>query len=216
MKKKQFKAESKRLLDIVINSIYTNREIFLRELISNASDAIDKVAFKSLTDKNIKVDRKKLEINLSIDKEKRTLTISDNGCGMSKEELENNLGTIAESGSNIFKTENKDKDISIIGQFGVGFYSVFMVADKVEVHSKPYNSNESYLWISTGEDGYTIEEDNKNTNGTDIVITIKEDNDEYNYSQFLDENKIEQLIKKYSNYIHYPIKMEKIHKHLKD
>ena len=216
MKKKQFKAESKKLLNLMINSIYTNKEIFLRELISNASDAIDKVAFKSLTDKSIKVDRKKLEINLSIDKEKRTLTISDNGCGMTKEELENNLGTIAESGSNIFKTENKDKDISIIGQFGVGFYSVFMVADKVEVHSKPYNTNESYLWISSGEDGYTIEEDNKNTNGTDIVITIKEDNDEYNYSEFLDENKIEQLIKKYSNYIHYPIKMEKIHKHLKD
>ena len=216
MKKKQFKAESKKLLNLMINSIYTNKEIFLRELISNASDAIDKVAFKSLTDKSIKVDRKKLEINLSIDKENRTLTISDNGCGMTKEELENNLGTIAESGSNIFKTENKDKDVNIIGQFGVGFYSVFMVADKVEVHSKTYNSNESYLWSSTGEDGYIIDEDNKNTNGTDIVITIKADNDEYNYSQFLDENKIEELIKKYSNYIHYPIKMEKTHRHLKD
>ena len=216
MKKKQFKAESKKLLNLMINSIYTNKEIFLRELISNASDAIDKVAFKSLTDKSIKVDRKKLEINLSIDKENRTLTISDNGCGMTKEELENNLGTIAESGSNIFKTENKDKDVNIIGQFGVGFYSVFMVADKVEVHSKTYNSNESYLWSSTGEDGYIIDEDNKNTNGTDIVITIKADNDEYNYSQFLDENKIEELIKKYSNYIHYPIKMKKTHRHLKD
>ena len=216
MKKKQFKAESKKLLNLMINSIYTNKEIFLRELISNASDALDKIAFKSLTDKNIKLDKNKLEINLSIDKEKRTLTITDNGCGMTKEELENNLGTIAESDSSIFKTENKDKDINIIGQFGVGFYSVFMVADKVEVNSKSYNNKESHLWISTGEDGYTIEESNKDKYGTDIIITIKEDNDEFNYSQFLEQDKVEELIKKYSNYIHYPIKMEKIHRHLKD
>ncbi len=216
MKKKQFKAESKKLLNLMINSIYTNKDIFLRELISNASDALDKISFKSLTDKNLKINRKALEINLGIDKEKRTLTISDNGCGMTKEELEHNLGTIAESGSNIFKTENQSKDISIIGQFGVGFYSVFMVADKVEVHSKPYESEKSYVWSSSGEDGYTIDESTKKTNGTDIIITIKQDSDEYNYSQYLEQNKIEELIKKYSNYIHYPIKMEVTHKHLKE
>lgn len=216
MKKKQFKAESKKLLDLMINSIYTNKDIFLRELISNASDALDKISFKSLTDKSIKVKRNSLEINISIDKEKKTITISDNGCGMSKEELDNNLGTIAESGSSLFKNENKDKDLSIIGQFGVGFYSVFMVASKVEVHSKTYDNNTSYVWTSTGEDGYIIEEDTKQTNGTDIVITLKEDNDEFTYSQYLEQNKIEELIKKYSNYIKYPIKMEMTHKHLKD
>ena len=144
MKKKQFKAESKKLLDLMINSIYTNKDIFLRELISNASDAIDKIAFRSLTDKKIKVKKDKLAINLSLDKEKRTITISDNGCGMTKEELDNNLGTIAESGSNLFKSENKDKDLNIIGQFGVGFYSVFMVASKVEVHSKTYDNDTSF------------------------------------------------------------------------
>ena len=189
MKKKQFKAESKKLLDLMINSIYTNKDIFLRELISNASDAIDKIAFRSLTDKKIKV---------------------------KKDELDNNLGTIAESGSNLFKSENKDKDLNIIGQFGVGFYSVFMVASKVEVHSKTYDSDISYVWTSTGEDGYTIEEDTKKTNGTDIVITLKEDNDDFEYSKYLEQDKIQELIKKYSNYIKYPIKMEMTHKHLKD
>jgi len=216
MKKKQFKAESKKLLDLMINSIYTNKDIFLRELISNASDAIDKIAFRSLTDKKIKVKKDELAINLSLDKEKRTITISDNGCGMTKEELDNNLGTIAESGSNLFKSENKDKDLNIIGQFGVGFYSVFMVANKVEVHSKTYDSDTSYVWTSTGEDGYTIEEDTKKTNGTDIVITLKEDNDDFEYSKYLEQDKIQELIKKYSNYIKYPIKMEMTHKHLKD
>lgn len=201
MKKKQFKAESKKLLDLMINSIYTNKDIFLRELISNASDAIDKIAFRSLTDKKIKVKKDELAINLSLDKEKRTITISDNGCGMSKDELDNNLGTIAESGSNLFKSENKDKDLNIIGQFGVGFYSVFMVASKVEVHSKTYDNDTSYVWTSTGEDGYTIEEDTKKTNGTDIVITLKEDNDDFEYSKYLEQDKIQELIKKYSNYI---------------
>ena len=216
MKKKQFKAESKKLLDLMINSIYTNKDIFLRELISNASDAIDKIAFRSLTDKKIKVKKDELAINLSLDKEKRTITISDNGCGMTKDELDNNLGTIAESGSNLFKSENKDKDLNIIGQFGVGFYSVFMVANKVEVHSKTYDSDTSYVWTSTGEDGYTIEEDSKKTNGTDIVITLKEDNDDFEYSKYLEQDKIQELIKKYSNYIKYPIKMEVENRKLKE
>ncbi len=216
MKKKQFKAESKKLLNLMINSIYTNKDIFLRELISNASDAMDKIYFNSLTDKKIKIDRDSLEINIKVDNEKKTITISDNGCGMTKEELENNLGTIAESGSNLFKKENKNDDISIIGQFGVGFYSVFMIADKVEVHSKSYFSNESYVWESSGEDGYTISEDNKKTFGTEIVITIKEDTEDYEYSKYLEQYTIEELVKKHSNYIHYPIKMEVIHKHLKE
>lgn len=216
MRKKQFKSESKKLLNLMINSIYTNKDIFLRELISNASDALDKIYFQSLTDKKIKLNKKELTIQLTIDKDNRTLIISDNGCGMTEAELEHNLGTIAESGSNIFKQNNKAKDVNIIGQFGVGFYSVFMVADKVEVHSKPYNNNDSYVWISEGEDGYTIAKDTKTTNGTDIIIKIKADSDEYNYTQYLDEYRIEELIKKYSNYIHYPIKMEMTHQHLKD
>lgn len=216
MKKKQFKSESKKLLNLMINSIYTNKDIFLRELISNASDALDKIYFQSLTDKKIKLNKKDLAIQLKIDKDNRTLIISDNGCGMSDTELEHNLGTIAESGSSLFKQAHKAKDINIIGQFGVGFYSIFMVADKVEVHSKPYNTHDSYVWTSEGEDGYIIEKDIKITNGTDIIIKIKKDTDEYNYTQYLDEYKIEELIKKYSNYVHYPIKMEMTHHHLKE
>ena len=175
MKKKQFKAESKKLLDLMINSIYTNKEIFLRELISNASDAIDKLYYRSLTDKAIKVDRDKFKIEVSIDKENRTLTISDNGCGMSEEELENNLGTIAKSGSLDFKENNKEeKDINIIGQFGVGFYSAFMVSDSITVISKSIDSKESYCWKSSGADGYSIEESDKKENGTTIILNIKD------------------------------------------
>ena len=209
MKKKQFKAESRKLLNLMINSIYTNKDIFLRELISNSSDAIDKLYFNSLTNKKLKIDKDKLEIDIKIDKEGRKLIISDNGCGMSKEELENNLGTIAESGSMLFKSENKNENIDIIGQFGVGFYSVFMVASNVDVISKKYDSDETNIWSSSGEDGYTITEGKKDTIGTDIIITLKEDDEEYEYSKYLNEYEIEELIKKYSNYIHYPIKLEK-------
>lgn len=207
MKKKQFKAESKKLLDLMINSIYTNKDIFLREIISNASDAIDKVHYKSLTDKSIKLP-KELAIDIKVDKDKRTITISDTGIGMSEEELDNNLGTIAESGSSLFKEENQNKDTNIIGQFGVGFYSTFMVASKVEVITKPYGSAEAYTWRSTGEDGYTIEKCNKDSFGTDIIITLKEDNDDINYSEYLEEYKIKELVTKYSNFIRYPIRIE--------
>ena len=206
--KKQFKAESKKLLDMMINSIYTNKEIFLRELISNASDAIDKLYYRSLTDKKVSVNKDELEIRVSIDKENRTLTISDNGIGMTEEELEENLGTIAKSGSELFKQNNdKEKDISIIGQFGVGFYSSFMVSDKVEVTSKSIDSEKSYKWVSTGVSGYTIEEAEKKNNGTEIVLYLKKSTDENNYEEFLEEYNIEMLIRKYSDYIHYPIKM---------
>ena len=175
MKKKQFKAESKKLLDMMINSIYTNKEIFLRELISNASDAIDKLYYKSLTDKNIKVKKEDLEIRISLDKEKRTLTITDNGIGMNEEELENNLGTIAKSGSELFKENNdKKKDIDVIGQFGVGFYSAFMVSDKVVVNSKSIESPKAYTWTSTGADGYSITESDKKDNGTEVILYLKE------------------------------------------
>ena len=171
MKKKEFKSESKRLLDLMINSIYTNKDIFLRELISNASDAMDKLYYRSLTDDSIKVNKEDLEINVFYDKDMRTITISDNGCGMTDTELESNLGTIAKSGSLAFKQleEVKDKDIDIIGQFGVGFYSAFMVSDKITVISKSIDSKEAYKWVSTGLDGYTIEPCNKETNGTDII-----------------------------------------------
>ena len=206
--KKQFKAESKKLLDMMINSIYTNKEIFLRELISNASDAIDKLYYRSLTDKKVSVNKDELEIRVSIDKENRTLTISDNGIGMTEEELEDNLGTIAKSGSELFKQNNdKEKDISIIGQFGVGFYSSFMVSDKVEVTSKSIDSEKSYKWVSTGVSGYTIEEAEKKNNGTEIVLYLKKSTDENNYEELLEEYNIEMLIRKYSDYIHYPIKM---------
>ena len=206
---KQFKAESKRLLDLMINSIYTNKEIFLRELLSNASDAIDKLYYQSLTDKSIKVNKKDLCIKIEIDKENRLLKIIDTGIGMNKEELENNLGMIAKSGSLQFKEENeKKKDVNIIGQFGVGFYSSFMVSDDVTVISKKYNEEDAYKWESTGAEGYTITKDEKDTYGTTIILKIKSDNEEYNYSDFLDTYTIETLVKKYSDYIRYPIVME--------
>ena len=217
MKKKEFKTESKKLMDLMINSIYTNKEIFLREIISNASDAIDKLHYMSLTDKKIKVNKKDFEIFLSVDKDKRTLTIKDNGIGMSKEELETNLGTIAKSGSEEFKTENEHKkNIDIIGQFGVGFYSAFMVAEKVEVISKKYGSDEAYKWESSGIDGYTIAPAEKDSFGTEVILTIKPDSEEENYSKYLETYEIESLVRKYSDYITYPIKMEVSHTHLKD
>lgn len=212
MRKKQFKAESKKLLDMMINSIYTHKEIFLRELISNASDAIDKLYFKSLTDNAVTLARDDFKIEINIDKDNRTFTLTDNGIGMTAEELENNLGTIAKSGSLNFKNENaqdeKAQDISVIGQFGVGFYSSFMVADKVEVISKAFGEDTAHKWISTGADGYTIEECEKEDAGTVIVLHIKEDTENEDYSQYLEQYKIDELVKKYSDYIRYPIVME--------
>lgn len=208
MQKKQFKAESKKLLDMMINSIYTNPEIFLRELISNASDAIDKLYYQSLTDKTIKIKKEDLEIWVIPDKDKRTITITDNGCGMSKEELEDNLGTIAKSGSELFKENNgESKDISIIGQFGVGFYSSFMVSSLVEVISKKYDSPLAYIWSSTGVDGYTINPIDEDLNGTKLILHLKENTDTMNYDELLDSYKLVSIIKKYSDYIKYPIKM---------
>lgn len=207
MAKKQFKAESKKLLDMMINSIYTNKEISIRELISNASDAIDKLYYRSLTDKQVKVKKDDLAIWIKVDKDTRTITITDNGIGMNKTELEENLGTIAKSGSELFKENNEPKkDISIIGQFGVGFYSSFMIAKKVTVSSKTIN-DEAYLWTSTGVDGYTIEPTEKETIGTEIVLYLKDNNEETNYDELLDEYHLMSIIKKYSNYIKYPIKM---------
>lgn len=215
MRKKQFKAESKKLLDMMINSIYTHKEIFIRELISNASDAIDKLYFKSLTDNAVQLSRDDFKIQIDIDKEKRALTLTDNGIGMTAEELENNLGTIAKSGSFNFKKENADdenaQDISVIGQFGVGFYSSFMVADRVEVVSKAFGEDAAHKWVSSGADGYTIEECEKADAGTVITLYIKEDNENENYSQYLEEYKIDELVKKYSDYIRYPIVMEMSH-----
>ena len=218
MSKKQFKAESKRLLDLMINSIYTNKEIFLRELISNASDAIDKVYFRSLTEDKLKdIKQSDLQIKIIRDKENKTLTIKDNGIGMNEEELEKNLGTIAQSGTLKFKEEmakddsksNNDEDNSnLIGQFGVGFYSCFMVADKVTVISKSVDSEKAYKWESTGADGYTIEEAQKDDRGTEIILHLKEDNDDEKYEKYLEEYTIDNLIKKYSDYIRYPIKMD--------
>ena len=208
MEKKQFKAESKKLLDLMINSIYTNKEIFLRELISNASDAIDKIYYKSLTDDSIKIDKDNLYIKVEIDKDDRKIIITDTGCGMTKEELENNLGTIAKSGSLDFKENNKSDDIDIIGQFGVGFYSAFMVAKKIKVESKAVGSDKAFVWKSEGADGYTIKECKKKDVGTIITLKLKDDTDEENYSDFLDTFKIKGIIKKYSDYIRYPIKME--------
>lgn len=209
MKMKQFKAESKRLLDLMINSIYTHKEIFLRELISNASDAIDKLYYHALSDGNTGLNRDDFSIELAIDKENRTLTITDNGCGMTKEELENNLGVIAKSGSLAFKQENEAKeDIDIIGQFGVGFYSAFMVAATVKVYSRAYGADEAYVWESNGAEGYTVEPCEKASNGTQIVLTIKEDTEDEKYSEFLESYRVQELVRKYSDYIRYPIRME--------
>ena len=217
MEKHEFKSESKRLLDLMINSIYTNKDIFLRELISNASDALDKLYYRSLTDKDVKVKREDLGILLEKDDEKRTLTISDNGCGMTKEELENNLGTIAKSGTLAFKENmSKEEKTNIIGQFGVGFYSAFMVSDKITVTSKSIDSDEAYTWESEGADGYTIKKAKKTDNGTKIVLHIKEDTEENDYCKYLDEYQIKGLVKKYSDYISFPIKMEITHHELKD
>ena len=217
MRKKEFKAESKRLLDLMINSIYTNKDIFLRELVSNASDAIDKLYYKSLTEKDINISKNDLKIRIDVDKENRKLVISDTGCGMTEEELENNLGTIAKSGSLTFKQENKEQeDVNIIGQFGVGFYSAFMVSDEIEVLTKPYGSEKAYLWKSSGEDGYTIEEASKDDFGTIITLSIKEDTEDVKYSEYLEEYKIRSIIKKYSDYIRYPIVMKVENRVLKE
>ena len=209
MKKREFKTESKRTLDLMINSIYTNKEIFLRELISNSSDALDKLYYLSLTNKDIKVNKDDLFIRVDYNKDKRTITISDNGTGMTEEELENNLGVIAESGSLKFKEENKEQnDVNIIGQFGVGFYSAFMVSDKVTVESKSYKDDRATIWESAGVDGYTLSPSDKKENGTIITLHLKEDTEDYNYSELLSEYKLRGIIKKYSDYISYPIKME--------
>ena len=208
MAKKQFKAESKRLLDLMINSIYTHKEIFLRELISNASDAIDKLYFRSLTDETVKMDRDDFEIRIETDPDARMLTIKDNGCGMTKQELEENLGTICKSGTLAFKRDNDlGEDIEAIGQFGVGFYSAFMVSERIKVISKAFDAEEAYVWESTGEDGYTIKPIAKLTAGTEIILTLKEDSDDEKYSRFLQEYTLRGLIKKYSDYSRYPIFM---------
>ena len=212
MAKKQFKAESKRLLDLMINSIYTHKEIFLREIISNASDAIDKLCYVALTDDKVGMNRSDFAITVSVDKENRTLTVSDNGIGRSREELENNLGVIASSGSYKFRqeTEEKDKkdaDIDIIGQFGVGFYSAFMVADSITVRTKKYGEEQAYEWQSSGADGYTITECDKEAVGTDVIMHIKPDTDEEKYSEYLESYRLHALVKKYSDYIRYPIRM---------
>ncbi len=212
MAKKQFKAESKRLLEMMINSIYTHKEIFLREIISNASDAIDKLCYLSLTDENVGMSRSDFRIRLTPDKTRRTLTVSDNGIGMSKEDMEQNLGIIARSGSLRFKNEMdgeiKDEDIDIIGQFGVGFYSAFMVADKVTVISRAYGAETAFRWESTGADGYTVTECEKTDVGTDVIMHMKPDGEEEDYSQYLDTWKLRQLIKKYSDYVRWPIRMD--------
>ena len=209
MEKKQFKAESQRLLDLMINSIYTHREIFLREIISNASDAIDKLAYTALTDEKVGIARDQFAITIARDKENRTLTVSDNGIGMSLEEMEENLGTIAKSGSLGFKQAmEKKEDIDIIGQFGVGFYSAFMVASEVTVISKKYGADKAYKWVSNGTDGYSVEEAQRDTAGTDVIMVLKADTEEDTYSQYLEEYEIRNLITKYSDYIRYPIRME--------
>lgn len=215
--KKEFKSESKRLLDLMINSIYTNKEIFLRELISNASDALDKLYYLSLTDDSIKINQNDLKILLDYDKDKRIITITDNGCGMNLEELENNLGTIARSGSLKFKEENKNQnDVDIIGQFGVGFYSAFMVSKEVEVYTRKYNEEDAFIWKSSGTDGYTIEKSKKDEIGTKITLYLKDDNSDENYSDFLSEYRLKTMIKKYSDYIRYPIMMNVSNSRLKE
>ena len=209
MEKQQFKAESQRLLDLMINSIYTHREIFLREILSNASDAIDKLAYTALTDDKVGISRDEFAITITRDQENRTLTVSDNGIGMSREELEENLGTIAKSGSLGFKQAmEKNEDIDIIGQFGVGFYSAFMVASSITVITKKYGQDQAWKWVSDGADGYTIEPADKENPGTDIIMTLKADTEEEKYSEYLEEYEIRSLVRKYSDYIRYPIKME--------
>lgn len=210
MAKKQFKSESKRLLDLMINSIYTHKEIFLREIISNASDAIDKLCFISLTDDKVGMDRSDFKITINADKDNHTLTIADNGIGMDKDDLENNLGTIASSGSYKFKQdmEEKQDDIDIIGQFGVGFYSAFMVAKKITVNTKKYGCETGYCWQSSGADGYTIKEIEKDAPGTEIILELKDNTEEENYDEFLEQYRIQGLVKKYSDYIRYPILMD--------
>ena len=208
---RKFKTESKKLLDLMINSIYTNREIFLRELISNASDAVDKLYFKSLTDSKVEISKDDLAILVSFDKDARTITVSDNGIGMDKDDLDRNLGTIAHSDSLEFKSENAEtqgEDIDIIGQFGVGFYSAFMVASKVKVVSRAYGADAAYSWESDGVEGYTVKEAERASHGTDVILTLKEDTDEENYDSYLSEYKLKSLIKRYSNYVRYPVQME--------
>ena len=209
MEKQQFKAESERLLDLMINSIYTHKEIFLREIISNASDAIDKLAYTALTDDKVGINRDEFAITITRDPENRTLTVSDNGIGMSKEEMIENLGTVAKSGSLGFKQAmEKNEDIDIIGQFGVGFYSAFMVASSITVISRKYGEDKAWKWVSDGADGYTIEETEKDAPGTDVIMTLKADTEDEKYSEYLEEYEIRSLIRKYSDYIRYPIKME--------
>ena len=208
---RKFKTESKKLLDLMINSIYTNQEIFLRELISNASDAVDKLYFKSLTDSSIELSKDQLGIDIAFDKDARTITVSDNGIGMSKDDLDRNLGTIAHSDSMAFKQENAEQqgdDVDIIGQFGVGFYSAFMVAKSVRVVSKAFGSDEAWAWESDGVEGYTIEEAERATSGTDIILTVKDNTEDENYDRFLSEHGLKDLIKRYSNYVRYPVRME--------
>jgi len=212
MAKKQFKTESKRILDLMVNSIYTNKEIFLRELISNASDAIDKLYFRSLTDQTVGKSRSDFAIDIELDRDSRRIVIKDNGIGMSYDELDRNLGTIAKSGSGQFVKENElGEDINIIGQFGVGFYSAFMVAEKVVVTSRAFGSEEAYCWESNGGDGYTIEKAEKDEAGTEIVLYLKGDTEEENYSEFLEQFRIASIVKKYSDYIRYPIRMDMEH-----
>ena len=217
MEKQQFKAESKRLLDLMINSIYTHQEIFLREIISNASDAIDKLAYAALTDEKVGLNREDFAIIITRDEENRILTVSDNGIGMSKAELEENLGTICKSGSLNFKqTMDKNEDIDIIGQFGVGFYAAFMVAKSITVITKKYGEDTAWKWVSDGAEGYTIEPTDRETAGTDVIMTLKEDTEEEKYSQYLQEYEIRSLIRKYSDYIRYPIRMEVSKSRLKE
>ena len=216
MAMKQFKAESKRLLDLMINSIYTHKEIFLRELISNASDAIDKLYFRSLTDESVGLSRSDFAIDLAVDRSQRLLTISDNGCGMTRDELENNLGTIAKSGTLSFKKENPTDEVDMIGQFGVGFYSAFMVSDEVTVKSRAFGSDGGYCWHSQGASGYTVTPCDLETAGTQIILKIKENTENEQYDEFLEPYRIAELVRKYSDYIRYPIRMEMEHSRLKE
>ena len=217
MEKHEFKSESKKLLDLMINSIYTNKDIFLRELISNASDALDKLYYRSLTDDKVSVSKDDLKIDLAFDKDEKTITISDNGIGMTKEELAENLGTIAKSGTLDFKDNmSKEDKLDVIGQFGVGFYSAFMVADKITVESKSIDSKEAYVWESKGVDGYSIDKGTKKDNGTIITLHLKENDSEFAYDKYLDEYELKNLVKKYSDYISFPINMMVTHNELKD